>query len=196
MQVKTCKKSSQLLIYDAYYSDKLEEVVATEKEKSVNKITIKQIEIPYKERVHLRASKSVNEEIDPDLLDFGTELHAYLENFNLETKSLDYVKNRQMKKYVYNVMHSSLFDGVKNNEVLHEYRFFDEESGIEGYIDALIVKENEIDIVDFKLKNIDEKEYDRQLRIYKSFLARQTKLPIKMYLLAAMTGEIREVKDE
>ena len=182
--------------YDAYYSDKLEEVVATEKEKSVNKITIKQIEIPYKERVHLRASKSVNEEIDPDLLDFGTELHAYLENFNLENKSLDYVKNRQMKKYVYNVMHSSLFDGVKNNEVLHEYRFFDEESGIEGYIDALIVKENEIDIVDFKLKNIDEKEYDRQLRIYKSFLARQTKLPIKMYLLAAMTGEIREVKDE
>ena len=115
---------------------------------------------------------------------------------DLESKNLDYVKNRQMKKYVYNVMNSSLFKGIKNNQVRHEFRFYDEEENIQGYIDALIVKENEIDIVDFKLKNIDEVEYDRQLRIYKSYLSKKTTLPIKMYLLAAINGEIREVKDE
>ena len=85
--------------------------------------------------------------------------------------------------------------GIKNEQVRHEFSFFDEENNLNGYIDALIIKNDEIDIVDFKLKNIDEEEYDRQLRLYKRYIAKKTNLPVKMFLLAALTGEIREVQD-
>ena len=146
--------------------------------------------------MHFRASKEINDDIDSNLLDFGSELHAYLEKMDLKTKSLDYVKNRQMKKYVYNVLNSPLFEGVSNEQIRHEYRFYDQDSGLQGYIDALIIKEDEIDIIDFKLKNIDDSEYDKQLRTYKSYIKKITNKPIKMYLLAAITGEEREVYDE
>ena len=165
-------------------------------DKVVEKIKIKKIEVPSKKVIHLRASKEVDEEVEQSVLDFGSELHAYLEKMDLDNRSLEFIKNRQMRKYVYNVMNSSLFNNVKNSQVRHEYRFYDEDNGIQGYIDALIIKENEIDIVDFKLKNIDEIEYDKQLRVYKSYISKITDLPIRMYLLAALTGEVREVKDE
>lgn len=161
-----------------------------------DKIILKEIKVPAKIVTRTRASKESDTEVDSSLLDFGNELHAYLEKMDLDNKSLDYIKNLRMKKYVYNVMNSSLFKGVSNKDVRHEFAFYDEESGIQGYIDALIIKENEIDIVDFKLKNIDDSEYDRQLRIYKSYIAKKTDKPVKMFLLAAITGEVREVLDE
>ena len=182
--------------YNSKYSLDSIAVTRNESEKSVTKIQLKEISVPVKEVVHTRASKEVDTDVEESVLDFGTELHAYLEDMNLDTRSVDYVKNRQMKKYVYNVMNSPLFIGIKNDQVRHEYRFYDEDSGVQGYIDCLILKDDEIDIIDFKLKKVDEIEYDRQLRIYKSYISKICKKPVKMYLLAAITGEIREVKDE
>ena len=52
------------------------------------------------------------------------------------------------------------------------------------------------DILENIIKHIDDKEYDKQLRTYKKYVSRFTNKPIKMYLLAAMTGETREVEDE
>ena len=171
-------------------------VAPKQSEKKIQKVVLKEIVVPSNVVIKTRASKSQDEEIDETLLDFGTELHGYLEKMDLSTRSLDYIKNGRMKKYVYNVMNSPLFKGVNNEQVRHEYRFYDIDTGVQGYIDALIIKDNEIDIIDFKLKNIDDNEYDRQLRIYKSYINMITDKPIKMYLLAAITGEIREVKDE
>lgn len=188
--------SDVLTKYSSVFTFDNVEIKTNESEKVTTKVVLKKINVPAKEVVKLRASKQVDTDIDESLLDFGTELHAYLEKMDLKTKSLDYVKNRQMRKYVYNVMNSSLFKDIDNNQVRHEYRFYDEENNIQGYIDALIIKEKEIDIVDFKLKNIDEEEYDKQLRVYKSYLSKKMSVPIKMYLLAAITGEIREVYDE
>ena len=60
----------------------------------------------------------------------------------------------------------------------------------------MIIKDNEIDIIDFKLKNIAEEDYDKQLKTYKAYISSISDKPIKMYLLAALTGEVREAKDE
>lgn len=180
--------------YNSDYPINKAELNSKEEEKAIEKISLKEINIPYKEIEHTRASKERGEDVDSGVLSFGSELHYYLEHLDFESDDLSYIKNRQMRKYVYNVKNSPLFKGVKNKDVRHEYHFYDNSSGIEGYIDALIIKENEVDIIDFKLKNIDEIEYVRQLNIYKDYIKKVTDKPIKMYLLAAITGEIKEVK--
>ena len=101
-----------------------------------------------------------------------------------------------MKKYVSNVINAEIFKNLENYQVLHEYSFKDDENNVRGIIDCLVVKDDEIDIIDFKLKNLSEDAYDTQLRTYKKYIATLTDKPIKMYLLAALTGETREVKDE
>lgn len=165
-------------------------------DKIIDKIKLKTVHIPAKLIKKTRASKEISEEVEASLLDFGTELHAYLEALDFESDDLSYIKDSRMKKYVLNVKNSELFKGIKNSQIRHEFEFYDEENNLSGFIDALIIKEGEIDIIDFKLKNIDDEKYDRQLRIYKRYIAKNTSLPVKMYLLAAITGEIKEVQDE
>ena len=182
--------------YSVSYSMNNYSVEDKEQEEIDLPFEIKSINVPSELLVHNRASKVVEEDVNEAILDFGSELHAYLENMDLEKDDLSYIKDYRMRKYVSNVKNSSLFKDVKNEQVRHEYRFYDDENNVEGYIDALIIKEKEIDIIDFKLKKIDDEEYDKQLRTYKKYMSQITKLPVKMYLLAAITGEIREVKDE
>ena len=188
--------SDVLTKYSAKFPNEAYTVVEKNEEIITNKITLKTLHIPAQLIKKERASKEINEEIDASLLDFGTELHAYLESLDFESDDLSYIKDSRMRKYVFNVKNSELFKGVKNSEIRHEYEFYDEENNLSGFIDALIIKEDEVDIIDFKLKNIDDDKYDRQLRIYKRYIKKQTSLPIKMYLLAAITGEVREVQDE
>ncbi len=193
---KLLSLSSHMSNYDSTYS--LNDLTAKDKNnnKEVPPIVIKSINIPAKEIIHSRASKEVDEIVNESVLDFGSEVHSYLQTMNLENDDLSYISNKRIRRYVANVKDSVLFKEIKNSQVRHEFRFFDETNNIEGYIDALIIKDNEIDIVDFKLKNIADEEYDKQLRTYKRYVSQITKLPIKMYLIAAITGEIREVIDE
>ena len=62
-----------------------------------------------------------------------------------------------------------------------------------GIIDCLVKKDDEIDIIDFKLKNIDDDKYILQLHTYKDYISQITNLNIKMYLISAITGEVKEV---
>ena len=100
-----------------------------------------------------------------------------------------------MKRYVNNVISSPLFEGVTNSNCRREFHFFDEKNNTEGFIDALIIKDDSVIIVDYKIKNIADGEYDKQLKTYKKYIEEITDKPIYMYLIAAVNGEIREVKD-
>ena len=146
-----------------------------------------------KEKKH--ASKEVVK-VDESLLRFGTEVHALLEGLDLSKKDTSYIKDYQYRKIANNVINNGLFKGVTNEQVRHEFSYYDKENNVNGVIDCLIIKDDEIDIIDFKLKNIAEEDYDKQLRTYKSYISSISNKPIKMYLLAALTGEVREVKDE
>ena len=99
-----------------------------------------------------------------------------------------------MKKYINNVLNSGLFDNINETKLLHEFEFYDEKNQVNGVIDALLIKDDEIDIIDFKLKKIDDENYDKQLRVYYDYISQISKGKlIKMFLVSAVTGEVREV---
>jgi ATP-dependent exoDNAse (exonuclease V) beta subunit len=157
-------------------------------------ITIKSINVEAKEIVRKKASKEKSVEVSESLLDFGTRLHYALELLDYKTKDLSYIKDYRIKKYVSNVINSFVFENMENAKVLNEYRFYDEATGVNGIIDCLLIKEDEVDIVDFKLKNISDVHYNEQLNIYADYVKKICKLPIKKYLISAITGEVREVE--
>ena len=167
-------------------------IVADNKEKQ--NITIKSINVEAKEIVRKKASKEKSINVDENVLKFGTKLHYALELLNYETKDLSYIKDYRIRKYVDNVVNSFVFKDIKNAKILHEYEYYDEVSGVNGIIDCLIIKEDEVDIVDFKLKNISDSHYNEQLNIYADYVKKICKLPIKKYLISAITGEVREVE--
>ena len=158
-------------------------------------IDIKKIDVLSEIKEKKKASKEVVK-VDESLLRFGNEVHALLEGLDLSKKDTSYIKDYKYRRIANNVINSDLFKGVTNEQVRHEFSYYDKENNVNGVIDCLIIKDKEIDIVDFKLKNIAEEEYDKQLKTYKAYISSISDKEIKMYLLAALTGEVREVKDE
>ncbi len=140
-----------------------------------------------------KASKEYDGQIDESLLELGTKLHYLLEIADYENKDTSFIKQPRLRKYVDNVLRSPLFNGVKNKDIIHEYQYYDEENNVHGIIDALVMRNDYIDIIDFKLKNIDDDKYVLQLKTYRDYISKISNKPIKMHLLSSITGEEKEI---
>lgn len=179
--------------YGVDYQFKNTEISEKSPQNTAKKIDFKEISIPSNLIESHRASKELDEDVDHSLLEFGNELHELLEVVDYKNKDLSFIKNPLLARYVNNVLRSSLFKDVKNEMLRHEYAFFDEVHNTRGVIDCLIILDKEIKIVDFKLKNIDDDKYINQLHVYRDYIKTISKLPIRLYLISAMTGEEKEI---
>ena len=50
-----------------------------------------------------------------------------------------------------------------------------------------------IDIIDYKLKQIDDSNYDKQLKGYRDFVKTKTDKEINLYLYSIMDNTIRKI---
>ena len=200
--IKSAKNFQQILhFYDfdqrfvCSYDSTPEELNDKESEVEDLTVEINKINVESNLIVRKKASKeNVDNEALEDVLEFGTRLHYLLEIVDYETKDLSFVNDKMMKKYINNVLNSGLFDNINETKLLHEFEFYDEKNQVNGVIDALLIKDDEIDIIDFKLKKIDDENYDKQLRVYYDYISQISKGKlIKMFLVSAVTGEVREV---
>lgn len=187
------KLSKNIDTYSSLPPSKTNYVRNETKNTNNEKIILKEIHLDSIQVNKHRASKALDADVDQSLLEFGKLLHSCLENVDFEKKDTSFIKNKTIKKYVENVLNSKLFKNVKNEQIKKEFEFYDEQQNLQGFIDALIIKDNEIDIIDYKIKNISDEHYDEQLNSYKKYISKITNKPVKMYLLAASTGESREV---
>ena len=146
------------------------------------------------EIIKKHASKQRSDDVSDYLLDLGTHIHYLLEIVDYTSKDTSFIKNKKHRQYVDNILNSELFDGVNQDNVLNEYSFFDEVNNINGVIDCLVMRDDYFDIIDFKLKHISDVEYENQLRSYRNYLMTKTDKKIKMHLISAITGEIKEVE--
>ena len=81
-------------------------------------------------------------------------------------------------------------------EMYKEYEFlFEEDNKIShGIIDLLIDCGDYLMIVDYKLKNIDDINYDKQLNGYREFLEKKTGKRVECYLYSIIDSIYRMVK--
>lgn len=155
---------------------------------------IKHVDIPSKLIEKKRASKTISDDAILDVIEFGNHMHKLLEIVNFDTKDTTFIKDEKERKYIDKILNLSIFKGVSNDNILHEYNFYDDINDVHGVIDLLVNKDNEILIIDFKLKNISDEEYVKQLQTYKAYISTITKKPVKTYLLSIIDGVIMEVE--
>ena len=127
------------------------------------------------------------------LLDFGSLVHSAIEATNFDNKDTSFIDDKTVRKYVDNVLKSRLFAGIFEKNIKKEFPFYDEKNNTFGFIDCLIEKDNEIIIVDFKFKDLDDDAYVTQLHAYKQYISTLSDKNIKMFLLSYLTGEEKEI---
>ena len=89
------------------------------------------------------------------------------------------------------------FKDLSDAKIYKEYEFLyeEKETTYHGIIDLLIEREDKMIIVDYKLKNIDDPLYDKQLNGYRKVIKEKTNKNTECYLYSIIDNRFREVEE-
>ncbi len=129
-------------------------------------------------------------------VELGIKYHAFLEKIdyhNLQESIVDFPDN--LKKAIEHLFDSKFMKELKNPEFYQEYEFYQEsdELTFNGVIDLLIIDDKKVVCLDFKLKNIDDPAYEKQLRGYYNYLHDKLHKPIKLFLYSLLDCSLKEI---
>ena len=141
-----------------------------------------------------KASKDVDEESDESTLNYGTHLHALLEIISFINPNYDFIKDRRERKLVEGVVELVNKFDINDAQIFKEYQFVDEKRNKRGIIDLLLVYKDKAIVIDYKLKDIQDEEYKKQLSIYKEFVEDAFKVKTNCYLLSIIDQNIKELQ--
>ena len=71
---------------------------------------------------------------------------------------------------------------INNAKIYKEYKFYTEDLESMGIIDLMLEYDDHIDIIDYKLKNINDEAYFYQLNAYKEYIKTVSDKEINIYL--------------
>ena len=143
--------------------------------------------IEYKEYSENRFSKSTYELIDEGIkrsMEYGTYVHSILEMDDLKNPTSEEVKTLK-----------SLLPDLSDAEIFKEYEFIykDNNEQKHGIIDLMIEYSDNIQIIDYKLSNIDDENYLKQLNGYKKYIESISDKPVSIYLYSINKNELRKL---
>ncbi|MBQ7105713.1 MAG: UvrD-helicase domain-containing protein [Bacilli bacterium] len=139
-------------------------------------------------------SKSTNDLINKDIrekMDIGTYVHYLLEVIDFNDVDYSLIDDKY-KKYIEMFVNSGIdFSG----KIFKEYEFIYEEdnSSRHGIIDLMIEYDDYIQIIDYKLKNVDDENYNKQLLGYKEYISKKTGKDVKLALYSIVKGELKSI---
>ena len=160
--------------------------------KEVDQIKYINLEIPNEIMEDSHASKVVSSLItkrEYELLQSGTKAHEYFEQ-------TDFMHIKEDNPYKTQIEYLKDKLNITENSLLykeHEFVFTDEDTLYHGIIDLVVVEEDTIKIVDYKLKNVDDEKYLEQLNIYSKYLKTISDKKIKLYLYSIVNNTLQEI---
>lgn len=133
---------------------------------------------------------------EQDLMNFGIKTHQYLEeldfkNFDFENSNID----KNILNRIKNFINTDLIQENITAKMYKEYEFtyLNADTYSHGIIDLLIEKEDKVIIIDYKLKNIDDPSYDKQLNGYRNVIKEKTSKEVECYLYSIIDGRFRKI---
>ena len=166
--------------------------------KSNQKITlVKYPKITKCEKEKSHYSKSNVHLIDKkqkEIMEFGTKIHYYLETMDFHEPNYDGIEEEYVIK-IKELMNSDLMKNIKEAKVYQEYEFIDNTLDEEknGVIDLMLEYPDYIDIIDYKLKNIDDEAYIKQLSGYRDYISKISSKKVNLYLYSIIDSKYKEI---
>lgn len=126
----------------------------------------------------------------------GLEFHSALEALDFKNIQIEELPVSEFVKTVlFKVFQHPIFKDISTAKTYHEHEFYYKKDSekYHGIIDLFAVYDNRIDILDYKLSNIDSVEYVRQLSVYKAYIRSIWDKPVNVYLLSLLRAEIKKL---
>ena len=145
-----------------------------------------------KEQTHIPTKEEI------EAMEFGTLVHELLEELDFASPDLSEVSNIKLKNKINDFLNTDIISKYKNNNMYKEYEFIYNDNNIinHGIIDLLIEDKDKYIIIDYKLKNIDDSNYDKQLNGYRKYIMNKTNKDCICYLYSILDNKFREINYE
>lgn len=159
-----------------------------------NKIEVEEVNIKGKIKEDKSFSKKNNNLISLEekrKLDYGKKLHEILEltDFNnINYEGLSSKEREVIDNFIKKI-------DINNANVYKEYEFIYTEDNTlyHGIIDLMLEYSDNIKIIDYKLKNISDNEYLKQLNGYKTYIEKTFKKKTSIYLYSIIDNVLEEI---
>ena len=141
-------------------------------------------------------SKKLNTLIDKKTaknIELGLKLHEILEYTDL--KQVD-INNKETNEIIKNLLNQDIMKNIKEANIYHEYEFIEQNNNNKshGIIDLMCEYKDYIDIIDYKLQNIEDDNYIKQLKGYKDYIERVTNKKTNIYLYSILNNKIKIIQ--
>lgn len=143
-----------------------------------------------------RASKKVIKVLDEKEkqdIEYGNMLHAIMESVDFH--NLESIESKEILNIIQDPK-NIFFNDLNNSKFYQELEFIyqmDQEK-VHGIIDLLIERDDIIYIVDYKASDIDNKDYDKQLKVYYDYVRSRSSKNVECYLLSLIQNRFRKVE--
>ena len=126
---------------------------------------------------------------------FGDYMHYLLELIDFKNPDYKNIDNFYKEK-INNFLNQDLLKNIKDANIYKEYEFISEKNNetYHGIIDLMLEYNDHIDIIDYKLKNIEDNAYQEQLNGYKNYIENKLNKKTYIYLYSILENRVEEVK--
>ena len=161
------------------------------------KLDVKNINISNIEIESSSFSKKMHELIDMETknnIELGLKMHEILENTDF--KNMTKLDNHFYQEKIDKLVNSDLFKNIKDAKIYKEYEFIyvKDDTKYHGIIDLMLEYDDHIDIIDYKLKNVDDDKYILQLKGYQEFVRSNSGKPVSLYLYSIIDSVILKIE--
>lgn len=136
------------------------------------------------ERHFSKESYKLNTKEEISNMKFGTDIHYLFEVTDFSKESDN--------KYINRFLNQDLLKNIKNAKIYKEYEFMYEEdnSNYHGIIDLMLCYDDHIDIIDYKLSDVTDTNYVKQLEGYKNYISNRTGKVVYTYLYSILDDRV------
>ena len=165
---------------------------------SNDKLNIKEINIENKKQEEVTFSKNTNKlhtKTEISNMEFGTKIHEILECLNFNNPDYSNIDNEFILNKIKKFISSDILKNINDAKIYKEYEFIykKEDNIYHGIIDLMLEYGDHIDIIDYKLKDIEDDNYLKQLSGYKDYIENITNKKTNIYLYSIMDEKINKL---
>ena len=153
------------------------------------------VEVPHEK--FSKDNSSIISKEEKEKMEIGTRVHYLLESLDFKNPSIDKLDIDKYLKEKLDMFFNIALD-FTDSKVYKEYNFTYIDGNIEksGIIDLMLEDNEEIKIIDYKLKNTSDSNYKKQVLGYKKYIKEKTNKKVRCYLYSIIDGVLEEIVDE
>ncbi len=144
-------------------------------------------------------SKNIHNLIDKETkknLEFGLRIHELFETVDFKNPELEELDiSDYERKCISSFLNQPLLKNIENANILKEYEFYISQDNNEkhGIIDLILEYDDHIDIIDYKLKHIEDEAYLNQLKGYQEYIKEKTNKETNIYLYSVLDTKMCQI---